>query len=45
MAALLRAGFLIFDVIAGHACFDEAADQVAHVRVATVPASAMMKGR
>ena len=36
VAALLHAGLLILDVIAGHADLDEAANQVAHVRVAAV---------
>ena len=36
VAALLRAGLLVLDVIAGHADLDEAADQVAHVGVAAV---------
>ena len=36
VAALLRAGLLVLDVVAGHAGLDEAADQVAHVRVAAV---------
>ena len=36
MAALLRAGALILDVIAGHAGLDEAANQVAHVRITAV---------
>ena len=36
MAALLGAGALVLDVISGHAGFDEAADQVAHMRITTV---------
>ena len=36
MAALLGAGALVLDVVAGHADLDEAADQVAHVRVTAV---------
>ena len=36
MAALLGARLLVFDVIAGNTDFDEAADQVADMRVATV---------
>ena len=36
VAALLRSGPLVFDVVARHSDLDEAADQIAHVRVATV---------
>ena len=36
MAALLRAGALVLDVVSGHAGLDEAANQVAHVRVSAV---------
>ena len=36
MAALLRAGALVLDVVSGHAGLDEAANQVAHVRIAAV---------
>ena len=36
VTALLGPGLLILDVVAGHADLDEAADQVAHVRVTTV---------
>jgi len=36
MAALLGAGFLIFDMVAGHARLDEAANEIADVGVATV---------
>jgi hypothetical protein len=36
VAALLGARALVLDVVAGHAGLDEAADQVAHVRVAAV---------
>ena len=36
MAALLGAWTLIFDVIARHADFHEAADQIANVRIAAV---------
>ena len=36
VAALLRARLLIFDVVARHADLDEAADQVADMRVAAV---------
>ena len=36
VAALLHAGLLVLDVVAGHAHLDEAADEVAHVRVAAV---------
>ena len=36
VAALLGARPLVLDVVAGHARLDEAADQVAHVRVAAV---------
>jgi hypothetical protein len=36
VAALLHAGLLVLDVVAGHADLDEAADEVAHVRVAAV---------
>ena len=36
MAALLHAGLLVFDVIAGHAHFHESANQIAHVSVAAV---------
>ena len=37
MTALLGAGALVFDVVPGHADFDEAANQVAHVRVTAMP--------
>ena len=36
MAALLRTGALVLDVVTRHAGLDEAADQVAHVRIAAV---------
>ena len=36
VAALLRARALILDVVSGHADLDEAADQVAHVRISAV---------
>ena len=36
MAALLGARALVLDVVAGHAGLDEAANQVAHVRIAAV---------
>ncbi len=36
MAALLRAGTLVLDVIPGHACLDETANQVAHVWISAV---------
>ena len=36
MAALLGARALVFDVVSGHAGLDEAADQVAHVRISAV---------
>ena len=36
MTTLLRAGALVLDVVARHAGLDEAADQVAHVRVSAV---------
>ena len=36
VSALLDARLLVFDVIARYADFDEAANQVAHVRIATV---------
>src|SRR5208282_679503 len=36
MAALLRSGLLVFDVVARNPDLHEAADQVAHVRIPTV---------
>ena len=36
VAALLRSRLLVFDVVAGHSDLDEAADQIADMRVATV---------
>ena len=36
VAALLRAGTLVLDVVAGHARLDETANQVAHVWISTV---------
>ena len=36
MAALLRAGALVLDVVTGHARLDETANQVAHVRISAV---------
>ena len=36
MAALLRAGALVLDMVSGHAGLDEAPNQVAHVRITAV---------
>ena len=36
MAALFHAGFLVFDVVAGHADFDKPADEIANVCVAAM---------
>ena len=36
MAALLRTGLLVLDVVAGNAYLDEAPDEIADVRVAAV---------